>query len=60
VYDKGEVVEIDPATARIVRTVDVGIQPRDLAFANGSVWVVNELSDTVSRFAPRARRKAAR
>jgi len=51
-YDRSQVVALDPATLRITRRVDVGTEPREIVMAGGSLWVVNELSGTVSRFAP--------
>lgn len=51
-YDRGQVVQLDPTTLSIGRRVDVGTQPREIVSAGGDLWVVNELSGTVSRFAP--------
>jgi YVTN family beta-propeller protein len=51
-YDRGQVVQLDPATLAIARRVDVGTEPREIVTAGGFLWVVNELSGTVSRFAP--------
>jgi DNA-binding beta-propeller fold protein YncE len=52
VYDRGVVAKVDPATGRIVRRVRVGGQPREFAFDGTNLWVVNQASSSVSRFAP--------
>ena len=52
VYDRAEVVRIDPGASRIVGSVAVGVKPRDLVSDGSSIWVVNELSDSVSRITP--------
>jgi DNA-binding beta-propeller fold protein YncE len=51
-YDRGQVVQLDPTTLGIDRRVSVGTEPREIVSAGDDLWVVNELSGTVSRFAP--------
>jgi DNA-binding beta-propeller fold protein YncE len=48
-YDRGEVVRVDPSTGKVQRRVRTGVKPRGLAVAGGSVWVANSRSGTVSR-----------
>jgi len=44
-----DLIEVDAATARPVRTDNVGRQPSALAIGDGSVWVANLGDDTVTR-----------
>jgi serine/threonine-protein kinase len=46
------VVRIDPDTFRVVKTIRVGREPKELVAAFGSVWVVNSGSNTVTRIDP--------
>ena len=46
------VVELDPATGRVVRRVTVGGSPISVSFASGSGWVSNTADGTVTRFDP--------
>ena len=48
-YNRGEVVRVDPNTGKVQRRVRIGVKPRGLAVAAGSVWVANSRSGTVSR-----------
>ena len=43
------VVRIDPDSAEVVASVQVGAGPTALSFADGSLWVANEVDQTVSR-----------
>jgi len=49
IYNREEVLRIDPTNGRVQRRVIVGVKPRGLATAAGSVWVANSESGTVSR-----------
>jgi virginiamycin B lyase len=49
IYNREEVLRIDPTNGRVQRRVVVGVKPRGLAIAAGSVWVANSESGTVSR-----------
>src|SRR5262249_59250487 len=40
---------IDPRTARIVQTYDLGFAPADLAADANSIWVVDQIGDAVVR-----------
>jgi DNA-binding beta-propeller fold protein YncE len=48
-YNRGEVLRIDPTNGRVQRRVLIGEKPRGLAIAAGSAWVANSESGTVSR-----------
>jgi DNA-binding beta-propeller fold protein YncE len=48
-YNRARVVELDPATGKVTRTVAVGAKPRDLAFDGTSLWVVSEGANTISK-----------
>jgi YVTN family beta-propeller protein len=49
----GILAKIDPAGARVVGEVIVGVSPSAIAVGEGSVWVVNAGDNTVSRVNPR-------
>jgi DNA-binding beta-propeller fold protein YncE len=48
-YDRGQALRVDPTTGRVQRRVRIGVKPRGLAVAGGSVWVANSRSGSVSR-----------
>lgn len=43
------IVRIDPATNRIVTTIDVGVEANAVAAAGGAVWVTNTDNGVVTR-----------
>jgi YVTN family beta-propeller protein len=47
-YDRGVVERIDPESGSVIRTVRVGLEPRQIVEAAGSLWVANQASGTVS------------
>ena len=47
-----QVVQIDPETNGVTRSISVGNAPGSLAMSADAVWVVNALDDTVSRINP--------
>jgi YVTN family beta-propeller protein len=53
------VVRIDPKLNAIVETIRVGDGPHAIAAGDGSVWVANRRSESVSRIDPRRNRVAA-
>ena len=54
------VAQIDPATRREVRLIEVGDEPTAIAVGLGSVWVTNFESDTVTRIEPSGARQPVR
>jgi virginiamycin B lyase len=48
-YDTGQVLKIDLARRRVLRRLNVGVQPREVELGAGAVWVSNQGSGTVSR-----------
>ena len=46
------VVRVDPDTFRVIKTIRVGREPKELVPAFGSIWVVNSGSNTVTRIDP--------
>ena len=52
--DDGAVGRIDPATGRMVETVDVGLSPRFALAAFGSLWVSSFVEGSVTRIDPLA------
>jgi virginiamycin B lyase len=48
-YNRGEALRIDPTNGHVQRLVAIGVKPRGLTIAGGSVWVANSISGTVSR-----------
>jgi DNA-binding beta-propeller fold protein YncE len=50
-YDTGEVLRISLGTRRVTARASVGSGPRAVVLTPGSVWVANQLSGTLSRFA---------
>jgi virginiamycin B lyase len=48
-YNSGHVLRVNPTNGRVQRRVVIGVKPRGLAIAAGSVWVANSVSGTVSR-----------
>jgi len=51
----GSVAVVDPNSARVVDTVEVGSGPVAIVFGHGSLWVANSEDDTVSRIDPETR-----
>jgi serine/threonine protein kinase/DNA-binding beta-propeller fold protein YncE len=52
--DSGSIVRLDRDTGEIVgRPIPVGDFPKEMAFAGGFLWVVNEQSNNVMRIDPR-------
>ena len=52
--DNGTITRLDRETGRIVgRPIRVGDFPKEMAFAGGLLWVVNERSNNVMRINPR-------
>ena len=47
--NRGQVVEVDPITNRVIERLRVGDRPTALAVAAGSVWVASSSKGTVSR-----------
>jgi streptogramin lyase len=45
----GDVVQIDPATGKVLRRINVGARVFNLASAPGAVWAVANLSSTATR-----------
>ena len=50
------VVRVDPETFKVVATIPVGREPKEIVAALGSVWVVNSKSNSVTRIDPRTNR----
>jgi YVTN family beta-propeller protein len=50
------VVRVDPDTFKVVDTIKVGREPKEIVAALGSVWVVNSKSNSVTRIDPRTNR----
>jgi streptogramin lyase len=50
----GDVVQIDPASGKIVRRINVGSRVFNLASAPGAVWAVANLSSTATRIDTRS------
>jgi streptogramin lyase len=48
-YNAGQAERVDPTNGRVQRRVVIGVKPRGLVIAGGSVWVANAASGTVSR-----------
>lgn len=48
-YGEGKLLELDPATLAVRRTVPVGTSPCGLAYGAGSIWVENYGSNDVTR-----------
>jgi DNA-binding beta-propeller fold protein YncE len=46
------VLKIDLARRRVLRRLNVGVQPREVELGAGAVWVSNQGSGTVSRIRP--------
>jgi YVTN family beta-propeller protein len=57
--DRGGAVERFDHSGRLVARIPVGGAPAGIALGEGSVWVTNNLDDTVSRIDPRTNRVAA-
>jgi YVTN family beta-propeller protein len=51
-YDTGQVLKIDLRRRRVLRRIDVGVQPREVELGAGALWVSNQGSGTVSRIRP--------
>ena len=51
-YYTGQVLKLDLTRRRIVRRLDVGLQPREIELGAGALWVSNQGSGTVSRIRP--------
>ncbi len=49
-YNKNQLIEIDPATAKVVRRVATGTSPAGVTVADGSVWVAHEHVAQVWRY----------
>lgn len=45
----GTIARIDPRTASVTSSTEVGLNPRDLAVGEGAVWAVSAADRTVSR-----------
>ena len=43
------ITEIDSRTGRILRALDAGRSPSDVAYGMGALWISNASSSTVSR-----------
>jgi DNA-binding SARP family transcriptional activator/streptogramin lyase len=50
--DERTIVEINPASRRVVRTIGLGFVPAELVFAAGSVWAADEYRGVVVRVDP--------
>jgi hypothetical protein len=50
-YDTGEVIRVSLRTFKVSGRAFVGAGPRAVALTSGSVWVANQLSGSLSRFA---------
>jgi YVTN family beta-propeller protein len=49
--EDNSVARIDPATARVTRTVAVGSDPSALAVSGGTLWVASDGDNELSRVA---------
>jgi YVTN family beta-propeller protein len=47
-YDTGKLLQLD-ASGKVLRRLEVGVQPRELLIAFGDLWVSNQRSGTVVR-----------
>jgi len=47
--EEGTVLRLDPATAEVMDTIDVGSRPSSLAVAPDAIWVANTGDSTISR-----------
>ena len=54
--DGGTVVRLEPDTGEIVDKIEAGDRPKEMAEANGLLWVVNERSNDVLRIDPKLAR----
>jgi DNA-binding beta-propeller fold protein YncE len=51
-YNTGQVLKIDQSRRRVLRRLDVGLEPREVEPGAGALWVSNQGSGTVSRISP--------
>jgi YVTN family beta-propeller protein len=58
-YTGGDVQRIDPRTGRILARIRAGGAPAAIAVGEGSVWVTNNLDDTVTEIDPQTNRVTA-
>jgi YVTN family beta-propeller protein len=48
-YDRGVLLQLDPQRRKVLRTIGIGLQPRAVVLAAGSVWVASGGSAVVDR-----------
>jgi DNA-binding SARP family transcriptional activator/ABC-type transport system substrate-binding protein/streptogramin lyase len=51
--DAGVLLQIDPRTRHVIRSIAVGVAPGDVAVGEGAVWITDANSQTLLRVDPR-------